>query len=124
MIQSWKVAVLLGLAVAMLGGCGGGTADCEALPTRIELRAGADGLVPSDPAVCRDREITLVVTPEVDGILHVHGYDEQLPATEVTSGEVMELSFTAERSGQFPIELHTDQNAQGTNVGILTVHEP
>jgi hypothetical protein len=117
------LAALLGLAVAMLGACVGGTTDCEALPTRIELTLTADGLVPSNPAVCRDRQVTLVVTPEVDGVLHVHGYDEQLPATEVATGETSELSFTAVRSGQFPIELHTD-NAQGSSVGILSVHEP
>lgn len=124
MRQRASLAALVGLAVAILGGCVGGTADCEALPTRIELTLAADGLEPSTPAVCRDREVTLVVTPEVDGILHIHGYDEQLPATEVVVGEVSELSFTAVRSGQFPIELHTDEDTQGTSVGILTVHEP
>ena len=119
-----SLATLLGLAFLILGGCVGGTADCEALPTRVELTLAADGLNPSNPAVCRDREVTLVVTSQADGILHIHGYDEQLPATGVAAGEMIELSFTAVRSGQFPIELHTDQNAQGTNVGILTVHEP
>jgi hypothetical protein len=119
-----NLATLLGLAILILSGCGGGTADCEALPTRVELTLAADGLNPSNPAVCRDREVTLVVTSQVDGILHIHGYDEQLPATEVAAGEMIELSFTAVRSGQFPIELHTDEDAQGSSVGILTVHEP
>ena len=119
-----SLATLLGLAILILGGCVGGTADCEALPTRVELTVAADGLNPSNPAVCRDREVTLVVTSQVDGILHIHGYDEQLPATEVAAGEMIELSFTAVRSGQFPIELHTDEDAQGSSVGILTVHEP
>ena len=118
------LGALLLLAIPIIGGCVGGTADCEALPTRIELALAADQLVPSDLAVCRDRDVTLVVTPEVDGILHVHGYDDQLPATEVTAGEVIVLSFTATRSGQFPIELHTDDNAQGSSVGILRVNEP
>jgi hypothetical protein len=124
MRQRASLAALLWLAVAILGGCVGGTADCEALPTRIELTLATDGLEPSNPAVCRDREVTLIVTPEVNGILHIHGYDEHLPATEVAAGEVSELSFTAVRSGQFPIELHTDEDTQGTSVGILTVHEP
>ena len=62
--------------------------------------------------MCRDREVTLVVTSEVDGILHIHGYDVEVPATEVTAGEVTELAFTARRSGQFPIELHTDENTR------------
>jgi len=66
----------------------------------------------------------LVITPQVDGVLHVHGYDAELPATTVVAGEVIELTFTAGRSGQFPIELHTDEDTQGVSVGILTVHEP
>ena len=81
-----SLAALLGLAIVMVSGCVGGTADCEALPTRIELTLAADGLTPSNPAVCRDREVTLVATSQVDGILHIHGYDEQLPATEVAAG--------------------------------------
>ena len=117
--------LLTALVLAVvLGGCNGGGADCAALPTRIELVLTADRLSPTNPAVCRDREVTLVVTSEVDGVLHIHGYDDQVPATTVTAGEVTELVFTAARSGQFPIELHTDENTQGAGLGIFTVHEP
>ena len=42
-------------ALIGLAGCIGADADCAALPTRIELTLTADGLTPSDPAVCRDR---------------------------------------------------------------------
>lgn len=116
---------LAGLLLALiLAGCNGGGVDCAALPTRIELTLTADSLTPTNPAVCRDLEVTLVVTSEVDGVLHIHGYDEHVPATTVTAGEVAELVFTAGRSGQFPIELHTDENTQGVNVGLFTVHEP
>ena len=112
------------LMAAVLGGCIGGDADCAAMPTRIELTLTADELTPASPAVCRDREVTLVVTSAVDGVLHIHGYDDEVPATEVTAGEVVELVFTTRRSGQFPIELHTDENTQGVALGIFTVHEP
>ena len=122
MIRLSFVAGLL-LAVA-LAGCIGGDPDCAALPTRIELTLTADRLTPSSPAVCRDREVTLIVTSEVDGVLHIHGYDEHVPATTVTAGEVTEIVFTTGRSGQFPIELHTDENTQGVALGIFTVHEP
>lgn len=112
------------VATFVLAGCIGGGADCETLPNRIELTLSANALTPDDPAVCRDREVTLVVTAEVDGVLHIHGYDEQVPATSITAGEVVELDFTAARSGQFTIELHTDENSEGVSVGIFTVHEP
>lgn len=120
-MRSWCLAAI---ATVLLSGCVGGTGDCEALPNRIDLSLSADALTPDDPAVCRDREVTLVVTPEIDGIFHIHGSDEQVSATEMTAGEVTELAFIATRSGQFPIELHTDDNTEGMNVGIFTVHEP
>jgi len=116
-------------ALALLGatvivGCLGGPPACEAGPVEIELTLTAETLTPSDPAVCRGSDVTLTVTPEVDGVLHIHGYDAEVPATPVAQGEAIELAFTAERSGQFPIELHTDENTQGANVGLFTVNEP
>lgn len=119
-----RAGLFFGLLLAVaLAGCTGGDPDCAALPTRIELSLAADRLSPTSPAVCRGREVTLVVTSEVDGVFHIHGYDE-VPATTVTAGEVTELVFTTGRSGQFPIELHTDANTVGVALGVLTVHEP
>lgn len=108
----------------LLGACTGGPPACQGRQTEIELTLTADALTPSDPAVCRGSDVTLTVTPEVDGVLHIHGYDVEVPATSVTHGEVVEFAFTAERSGQFPIELHTDENTQGVSVGLFTVNEP
>lgn len=120
------IAAVLAAAVLMLlaAGCIGGSPSCAALPTEIELALTVETLTPSDPAVCRDRDVTLTVSSEVDGVLHIHGYDDQVPATTVTAGEAAELTFTASRSGQFSIELHTDENTQGVSLGIFTVHEP
>ena len=117
-------ALLAGAIVLVAAGCIGGSPSCDALPTEIELTLTAETLAPQDPAVCRDRDVTLTVTSEIDGTFHIHGYDEEVPATTVTAGETVELAFTASRSGQFPIELHTDENAQGVSLGIFTVHEP
>ena len=112
------------LVVVALAGCIGGDPACAELPTRIELTLAVDGLTPQNPAVCRGRNVTLAVTSEVDGVLHIHGYDDVVPATTVTAGEVTELAFMAARSGQFPIELHTGDDTQGVSLGIFTVHEP
>lgn len=103
----------------------GPDADACAAPTiQVELTLAADALEPSDPAVCRDQEVTLVITPAVDGVFHIHGYDEQVPASEVRSGEEVELEFTASRSGQFPIEFHALDDPAGVEIGVFTVHEP
>jgi len=116
-------ALLTTLLVIVLTGCIEDS-ECASLPTRIEVTVAADGLTPTDPATCRGEEVTLVVTAEVDGVLHIHGYDAEVPATEIAAGEVTELDFTASRSGQFPVELHTDEDAAGASIGIFTVHEP
>ena len=121
MIRGTLAGLFLVIGVA---GCIGGTADCAELPTRFELTLSADGLTPDNPAVCRGDEVTLVVTSEVDGVFHIHGYDQELPATTVTAAEVTEMTFMAARSGQFPIEFHTDLNTEGVSLGIFTVHEP
>jgi hypothetical protein len=97
---------------------------CDQPAITIDLQLTADALTPADPAVCRGQDVRLVFTSKVDGVIHIHGYDEVVPATEVSAGEDLELSFVAERSGQFPIELHLDTDPTGVNVGVFTVHEP
>ena len=122
-IRSVPAAVVVACA-ALLAGCIGGQPACATLPAEIELTLTSDTMTPSDPAVCRGTDVTLTVRSEVDGVFHIHGYDAEVPAAAVSSGDVLELTFSAERSGQFPIELHTDDNTQGVNVGLFTVHEP
>ena len=107
----------------ILSGCSG-TQGCEAQPQELELAVPAVPDAAPLPAVCRGSEVTLVVTPSADGVVHVHGYDAEVPASPVVAGEPLELSFTAGHSGQFPIEFHTDENTEGVTVGILTVNEP
>ena len=119
-----RLAAVSTLAV-LLAGCidVGRPASCEG-PAEIGLTLTAEALTPNDPAVCRGQPITLSVESGVDGVIHIHGYDDVVPATTVVAGETLELTFTASRSGQFPIELHPERDPRGVDVGILTVHEP
>lgn len=113
------------LAVILAGCVSQGRPDgCDDPTATLRLTLGAEALSPSDPAVCRDQQVTLIVDSEVDGTLHIHGYDAQVPASMVTAGEELRLEFIAARPGQFPIELHSDVTPQGVSVGIFTVHEP
>jgi hypothetical protein len=118
------LAALFVVATLGLVGCIGGSPDCADLPGRIELTLTADTLEPSDPAACRGQEVTLVITPSADGFLHIHGYDAEVPAIELTAGEPVEIAFTATRSGQFPIEFHPAEDSRGVTLGLFTVHEP
>jgi hypothetical protein len=97
--------------------------DCDEPAKTIELVITAAALEPNDPAACRDQLVTLLVDSEVDGVIHIHGLDALVPATTITAGEELVLEFTAERSGQFPIELHPADDPQGVSIGIFTVHE-
>lgn len=97
--------------------------SCDEAAVTLELELSGDALSPSNPALCRGQEVRLVVEARADGILHIHGYDDHIPATEVEADERVELDFTAERSGQFPIEFHPGGEPEGVSVGILTVHE-
>lgn len=98
-------------------------ADCDAAEVRRQSTLAADRLDPSSIEVCRGQQVTLEVMAEQDGVVHLHGYDDQAPASELRAGDELRLEFTAVRSGQFPIELH-QLDGSATEVGILTVHEP
>jgi plastocyanin len=47
--------------------------------------------------------VRIEVTSDVDDELHVHGYDR---SAELTAGKPGEVSFTADATGDFEVELH------------------
>jgi hypothetical protein len=96
---------------------------CDDESVTIEVTVRADGMTPTDPSVCLGQEVTLAVSPEVDGVFHIHGLDQSVPATTIAQGQPIELAFTTDRTGQFPIELHPAADPQGIHIGILTIHE-
>jgi hypothetical protein len=115
----------MGLLAALLVGCvtENRPATCNADDTTIELTVSATSLEPDDPAACRGQAVTMILDPEVDGVFHIHGLDAVVPATTVVAGEQVTLEFTADRSGQFPIEIHPGDDPQGVTIGIFTVYE-
>jgi hypothetical protein len=122
----FRAVIAIAIAV-MVGGCvdqQGLPADCDEDTASREVTLSGTQLSPGAIEVCRGQDVTLTIDPNVDGVFHIHGYDEQVPATTVHTGEELTLEFAAERSGQFPIELHPAENPTGVTVGIFTVHEP
>jgi len=117
------IAIAVGLVACVEEGRPGDDA-CRAPSVEIELALDGDGLTPSDPAVCGGQEVTLVIDSAVDGLIHIHGYDEAVPATEVRSDQELRLTFDTDRTGQFPIEFHPAEDPAGVSVGVFTVHEP
>ena len=96
---------------------------CDEDATTIELTVSAAAMEPNDPAACRAQRVTMIVHSEVDGVFHIHGLDDVVPATTLAAGEEVTLEFIADRSSQYPIELHASDDPQGVTIGIFTVHE-
>lgn len=98
-------------------------ADCDAAAVTLEATLVDERLEPATLEVCRGQEVTIELTVERDATFHLHGYDEEVPAREVTAGETVTLTFDAARSGQFPIAIHTVDGPAEATVGTFIVHE-
>jgi hypothetical protein len=90
----------------------------------LEATVTDEAMDPSALAVCRGQEVTLELRSETDGVFHLHGYDEQVPATSLTPGQTTILEFSAHAAGQFIIELHARSGEGEVEIGIFTVNEP
>jgi hypothetical protein len=119
LIAAAGVVLLLAAAFIVLRP---GPGACPTPAVTLDLSVSATGLTPATPAVCRGQAVTLNLHAEVDGIFHVHGLDDVLPATQIAAGEDRTFELTPTNAGQFPIELHSDAGA--TNLGTLTVNVP
>lgn len=121
----WSVAklALIGL-VAGSAACVPATtlpSDCGATTVERAATLTTGGLNPSATDVCKGQKVTFTIDVERAGVLHMHGYDDQVPEQEVKVGDHPKLTFTASRAGQFIIELHLGSDE--VQIGILTVHE-
>jgi methionine-rich copper-binding protein CopC len=99
-------------------------ATCHDPSVTFAATLTAERLEPATFDVCRDQQVTITFTIQRDGILHVHGYDDQLAATPVQAGQTIDFSFEAVRVGQFPIAVHPADGSAETDVGTLVVNEP
>ena len=73
-------------------------------PTTIRLAVSSEA--PAEPVVeevALGSMVTLEVSSEADGLLHVHGYEEEL---QLAAGETVERTFKAGMTGAFEVETH------------------
>ena len=110
---------------AALGGCvpANRPATCGDDALTIALTVSVDGMEPGNPGACQGQRVTLAITPTIDGTFHIHGLDDAVPATTIHDGEPLELAFTADQTGQFPVELHPADDPEGVEIGILTIYD-
>lgn len=71
-------------------------------------------LGPSVLRVNQEDKVTIQITVDSDGELHLHGYDKHVAYKK---GQSAQLSFTANLSGRFSYELEDTK----TEIGILEV---
>ena len=119
------LAMTLGLAgILFIAACvpqSGLPSDCDASKVARTATLSDGGLDPDGFDVCKGQAVTITITVQRAGELHLHGYDDQVPEQEVAVGDEAKLGFTASHAGQFPLELHTGQDE--IEIAILTVHE-
>jgi hypothetical protein len=111
---------------ALLAGCVSDArpADlhCDQPTISLSAELAHDSLQPGALGACRGQQVRLTVTIAQDGVLHIHGYDQE--SKEVRSGETATFQFAADQSGQFVIELHSAAHPSGLALGIFTAYEP
>lgn len=95
------VALLFAVVPSTLVGCSG---EADVPPETIHLAiTGTAPVNPGDEEVALGSMVKIVVSSEVDGLLHVHGFEEKV---ELIAGETTEAMFTASMSGVFEVETH------------------
>ncbi len=95
--------------------------DCQAASVQREATLAGDRLDPESIDLCKGQDLTLKITTQRAGEIHIHGYEKEM---DVEPGDTATFMFSATLPGQFPIELHTPNNGPEIEVGILTVNEP
>lgn len=115
------------MVVLALAACSTGVdrpPDCDASAVERSVALGTNAkLDPQTINVCGGQQVTLTVMVQADGVLHIHGYDDEAQARSVSAGTDATLTFRASHVGQFVIELHTRGSSAGIGAGVLTVHE-
>jgi hypothetical protein len=131
--STWRTAISV-IAALLLAGVAVGCVqqadlpdDCDASAVHRQASLSGDRLDPESIDVCKGQRVTIEITTERPGVLHLHGYDQEapeVPEVPVEPGDTATFKFIATRSGQFVIELHTPNQGPEIEVGLLTVHEP
>ncbi len=76
---------------------------------------GARSMQPSDLSAHQDDTVTINITSDTDGEVHLHGYDIHF---ETKAGHVTSQTFKAVNTGDFEIEWESTS----THLGHLVVH--
>ena len=71
---------------------------------------GAKTMQPSDLSAHQNDTVTIKITSDADGEVHLHGYDIHF---ETKAGQVVSQTFKADKTGDFPIEWESTSTSLG-----------
>jgi hypothetical protein len=104
------IAVLLVLAVAgavlIFAGCGP-TGQNVTINVTV---TGGKTMQPSDLSAHQNDTVTIKITSDTDGEVHLHGYDIHF---ETKAGQLVSQTFKADKTGDFPIEWESTSTPLG-----------
>lgn len=107
------IALLVALAIPfLLAACGGGGPREHSFNIQIQDGKPVGGT--STFRVKQDDTVTFNISSDTAGEVHLHGYDLE---AELTPGEKETLSFTANATGRFLIEVEDTE----VEIGFLEV---
>ena len=89
------LAAAVGVYVFAQGGIGGQNVTINVTVT------GAKTMQPSDLSAHHNDTVTINVTSDTEGEVHLHGYDISI---STKPGQVVSHTFKADKTGDFPIE--------------------
>ena len=76
--------------------------DCDATTVERSATLSKGGLAPDSFDVCKGQAVTITITVQVAGTLHLHGYDDQVPEKPVASGRRGEARLQRVAIGAVP----------------------
>jgi plastocyanin len=112
-----RPAALAATAFATLAlvACGGGGGTSQAEHKTFDLQVTGTTMKPSQLTAHQGDTVTISITTDKEEEIHLHGYDRKF---EGKPGSPQKQTFTADKTGNFTIELEES----GTKVGELDVY--
>jgi len=105
-VKILSIVILFNLIMA---GCSNSENHFDNIDSKIEVSVEkvGDKLQPKDIKVKHKQDVTINIKSDVDGTLHVHGYNLE---KDLKSGEKAEISLVADATGRFSIGFHASDS--------------
>ena len=113
-------AAAVGLFVVLSGGDGNSGSDTSTATSATEAAGPTASITVKDGEpvggvaqieVTEGDQVSIQVTSDADGAVHVHGYEIEKP---IKAGQTVTVAFAADITGGFEVEQHFETNGKET----------